>query len=394
MLMRFGLNLAPQRRVFGAFFIYSLALGGIFPRLGDIQLAMGIAEGALGLALLGPGIGTFISLTFASPVLDRFGYRRTLFIGIPGLALAMAAASFASSPAMLFALLFIAGLTIGAIEVVINVEADRTEHALGRRVMNRCHAFWSFGFFAAGIVGAAAKQLGLSPQLHLGLMVPVVMLAVVPVLGRFEAALARPGGDAPAAAPRFASPSAAILVLVVFALSSLMLEGAGSDWSVIYMRDVFGTLPFVNAMAFAAGALFQALVRFFADGFVERFGALTVGRASTVAMMTGGLAVVLAPHPVLALAGFALIGMGTAAVFPLAMSAAAQRTDRAAAINVAAVAQLSFVAFLIGPPLLGFVAEHYGVRMSYAVCLPLVVASWFAARSLRPPQAGLKPSHA
>jgi MFS family permease len=147
-------------------------------------------------------------------------------------------------------------------------------------------------------------------------------------------------------------------------------------------------------MAFAAGALFQALARYFADGVVERFGALAVGRASTAAMMTGGLLVVLAPHPALALAGFALMGMGTAAVFPLAMSAAARRTDRSAAINVAALAQLSFVAFLIGPPLLGFVAEHYGVRMSYAVCLPLVVASWFAARSLRPPRAALQPSHA
>ena len=84
----------------------------------------------------------------------------------------------------------------------------------------------------------------------------------------------------------------------------------------------------------------------------------------------------------MALIGFALMGVGTSVIFPLAMSAAAQRTDRPAATNVAAVAQLSFVAFLLGPPLLGFVAEHIDIRWSFGIVLPLVVVSILCAGAL------------
>jgi MFS family permease len=97
----------------------------------------------------------------------------------------------------------------------------------------------------------------------------------------------------------------------------------------------------------------------------------------------GTTLVVLAPHPAAALAGFALMGIGTSVLFPLAMSAAAQRTDRPAAINVAALAQFGFVAFLLAPPSLGWVAEAWGLRASFAVGLPLVVISLLATGALR-----------
>ncbi len=382
--MRFGLDLPPQIRIFAAFFIYSLALGGLFPRVGDIQLAMGIGEGALGAAMTGPGVGTLISLTFASPLLERIGYRRTIILGTILLSIVLATASHAPGPLALFAILLCAGLVIGAIEVVVNVEADRTEHLLGRRVMNRCHAFWSFGFFSAGMIGALAKQAGISPQVHLAAMIPVVTVALFVMLGRMEPAAARVTGNEDEPAPKFAMPSFGIMALVAFALSAMFLEGAGTDWSVIFMRNTFEVAPFINGLAFAAGALAQAVTRFFADGFVERYGSLRVARFLVLTLGTGALIVTFTPHPAIALIGFAMIGMGTSAMFPLAMSAAAQRTDRPAALNVAALAQVSFVAFLIGPPLLGVIAEHFGVRVSFGICLPLVVVSWFAVRALRP----------
>lgn len=383
--MQIGLNLPPQVRVYSAFFLYSLAFGGLYPRLGDLQLAMGIGEGALGAALVGTGLGTLISLTFASPILDKIGYRRTLIIGIIIAALMMGVVTLTTTPIAMFAVLFCGGLLIGAIEVVINVEADRTEHLLGRRVMNRCHAFWSFGFFAAGLIGAGMKQAGISPQMHLWSMVPIIAIGVVLTLGRMAPAAARTGtGSDEHAAPKFAMPSLGILALVAFTLSSMFLEGAGADWSVIFMRDVYAMSPFVNGLAFAIGALAQAGVRFYVDGVIERYGPIAVARVLIAALGAGALMVTFTQHPALALLGFALMGVGTSAIFPLAMSAAAQRTDRPAAINVAALAQVSFVAFLLGPPLLGFVAEHYGARAAFGVCLPLVVLSWFAVRSLAP----------
>ena len=102
---------------------------------------------------------------------------------------------------------------------------------------------------------------------------------------------------------------------------------------------------------------------------------MVVARVLLVVLGVGDVLVFFAPNAVLALLGFALMGMGTSVLFPLAMSAAAQRTDRPAAINVAALAQTAFVSFMVGPPLLGIVAEHFGIRWSFGVGLPLVLLS-------------------
>jgi MFS family permease len=382
--MRSGLALSPQKRIYGAFFIYSFALGQIFPRIGDLQRQIEVEEGALGFALTGPAIGTLIALTFFGPLVDRIGYRRVLMSAIPLLSIVLAISTLMLNVATLFAVLLGAGLLIGSIEVVCNVEADRTEARVGRRIMNRAHAFWSFGFFGAGLVGAVAKGLEVSTQLHLFIMVPVVVAGTYMLLNRFEPSPARPTPEG-STTPRFAVPSGPILVLFVFTISAMLGEGAGNDWSVIFMRNSFEAAPFINAAAFATGAFAQAIARYFADGFVDRYGPATVARAMIAALFLGTLTVTFSPNPAVALIGFALMGFGTSGIFPLAMSAAAQRTDRSAAINVASLAQTSFVVFLFGPPLLGFVAEHYGIRLSFGLILPLVVASWFAAQALETP---------
>ena len=381
--MTFGIALPPQLRVYAAFFVYSFCMGSIFPRLPDIQRAMGVAEGALGLALIGAALGTLITLTFAGGFIERIGHRRALLTALPLLSLFYALAVWAPSPLTLFLLLLPVGLTIGVIEIIVNLEADRVEHAIGRRIMNRAHGFWSIGFFSAGLIGSLVAQTGLSPQLHLMIMVPVIFAATALLMGRFEAAEHRSGGSTDRG-PRFARPTLAILILVCVTMSAMIMEGAGIDWSAIYMRDVFGSEPFLAGLAVALGAGAQALMRFLADGFVDRSNPVTVARVLLTVLGAGALLVFFANAPWMALAGFVLMGLGTSAIFPLAMSAAAQRTDRPAAVNVAALAQISFVGFLLGPPLLGFVAEHFGIRWAFGLGLPLVALSLLVAGALTP----------
>ncbi len=376
---------APQKRVFVMFFLYSLALGGIFPRLGDLQLSMGIGEAALGAALIGMALGTQIAFIFVGPVLLRLGHRAVLLVCIPFLALVETFATLSPTPVVLFLLLAIAGLAVGAIELVINLEADRTEHLLGRRIMNRAHAFWSLGFFAAGMVGAVVKQAGIGAFMHLAVMAILVSVLVIIVFSDYRQAPPRPETSAPA--PRFVRPTLSILAIVGFTLSAMLLEGASIDWSVIYMRDVFGTAPFINGMAFAVGALSMALTRFFADGFIDRHGASAVARLLVLVLGAGALLVTFAPNPVLAIIGFAFIGAGGSVMFPLAISAAAQMKDRPAATNVAALAQLSFITFLVAPPILGLVAENFGIRVSFGLGLPMVVLSWFLLFTIAPQKA-------
>lgn len=370
-----------QIKVYAVFFLYSVTLGGLFPRLGELQLSMGVGEGALGLGLLGFAIGTQVSLMFAGRLLEKLGYKNVILFCIPILGLAEIAASMAPSIDVFFICLVGAGLAIGALEIVINLEADRTEHLIGRRVMNRSHAFWSFGFFVAGLIGAAAAQLAITPTWGLIGFNAITAVLTWVIFINFKPAPARPSSDVPT--PKFVRPSIGILTLVAFTLSAMLLEGAGADWSIIFMRDNFELSAFVNGMAFAIGALMQAITRFFADGIIDKYGPMRIARILICILGLGALMVTFSPNAYVALLGFALIGVGSSSLFPLAMSAAAQRTDRPAATNVASLAQLSFIIFLLAPPILGFVAEHVGIRYSFGIGLPLVLLSWFTVNSLK-----------
>lgn len=384
--MRFGIEMPPHFRVFGAFFIYSFCMGSLFPRLPAIQEAMGVGEGALGLALIGSACGTLVSLTFSGRIIEAIGYRRTLLCAIPLLSVFYAIAAWAQSPLAFFLLLVPVGLMIGAIEIIINIEADRVEHAIGKRIMNRAHGFWSLGFFAAGLLGSTIAQTGLDPHWHLMLMIPIIVVATLVILGRFQPAEHRIPATADEA-PRFARPTLPILSLVSVCLAAMVLEGAGIDWSAIYMRDIFAAEPFWSGIAVATVAGSMAVTRFFADGFVDRHSPVTVARALLAILACGSLLTFFAPTAAFAYLGFVLIGIGSSALFPLAMSAAAQLTDRPAALNVAALAQISFTAFLLGPPLLGFVAEHFGIRWTFGLGFPLVLLGFATAHVLAPRRA-------
>jgi MFS family permease len=384
--MSFGFKLAPHFRVFAGFAVYSFSMGNIFPRIPEIQRAMGVGEGLFGLSLIGTPIGTLIALTFATPLLERIGFRRALMTAIPLLSVLYFIAVSAPNPIAFFFLLIPVGLVIGCIEIMLNLEADRAEALMGFRLMNRSHAFWSIGFFAAGLFGTWMAQLGISPQVHLAIIIPISILGIVLLLGHFEPSPARQTVST-GKEPRFARPTAGILVLVGVTLCAMLLEGASMDWSAIYMRNLFQPGPLLIGMAVTVFALSQAITRFFADRVVERYSPTEVSRVLMGVLLVGTLIVFFPVSPELSLLGFLLMGVGTSALFPLAMSAAAQRTDRPAALNVAALAQTSFVVFLLGPPLLGGIAQQWGIRWSFGVGLPLIALSFVLAGALgrRPP---------
>ena len=139
--MSLSARLQPHHRVFAVFAIYAFGLGQIFPRLPDIKFAMGIEEGALGLALMGISVGTITALTLSTALVTKIGHRIAMLALVPAMALFFAIASFANDPLAFFFLLIPAGLCIGAVEIIINVEADRVEAGMDRRIMSRAHAF-------------------------------------------------------------------------------------------------------------------------------------------------------------------------------------------------------------------------------------------------------------
>lgn len=367
----------PHFRVFVFFFVYAMLLGVMFPRLPDIKDRLNVEEGGLGLAIIGMALGTQISLALGSIVVERLGHRRGLALAMSILGLGMALATWTTSPVVFFFFLCLAGLGIGVTEMIINVEADRVEAMMGRRIMMRAHAFWSFGFMATAIAGGLFAQFEVPVQLHVIIMGVAILAATYWLIVQYEPAPKR--DESEGKAPLFVRPTRSILVLVTFTLAAVILEGASLDWSTLYMHDVHQTAPIINAATLALFSLVMAVARFFGDDLADWLGTARLAQITLIAAGIGAICVALAPSPVIAWIGFALMGFGVSAIFPMAMSVAAQSTDRPSTVNVAALAQLSFVAFLLAPPILGFVGEHFGLRASYGVGLPFVLGSMICA---------------
>ncbi|MFT3998748.1 MAG: MFS transporter [Rhizobium sp.] len=377
------MRLEPQQRVYVCFFLFAVSIGALLSRLPDLQDALAIDKSELGLTLIGAAIGALISLTFASPIVARLGARRTAFITVLGTSASLALVPWMGAAPLVFAVLFCEGLLAGALEINLNVEIDRIEAQLGRGVMNRAHGFWSLGFFVTALVSSAVRQAGIPMQLHLALTFAFVLVVGSLTIAGMRNTPARPTHDH-VDTGHIALPTLGLLPLCVIGIAAFLVEGAGIDWSAIYMRDVFHVEPFIGGLGLTLFTFFMALARLFADRFVDRFGSRSVALFLLLLSTAGLCAVWLAPHPHLALLGFACMGAGCSAVYPLAVSAAAQRTDRPAHVNVAALGQMSFVVFFLAPPLLGFVAEHAGVRTAYLVCMPVILAALMGIGSLSP----------
>jgi MFS family permease len=148
------------------------------------------------------------------------------------------------------------------------------------------------------------------------------------------------------------------------------------------MRNVFHAEPFIGGLGLTLFTAVMAAARIYLGPVVDHYSPRTVVTVLLSISMAGLFAVWLAPHPYVAIAGFAMLGGGCSAVYPLVVSAAAQRTDRPSAVNVAAIGQVSFIVFFLAPPLLGFVAHAVDIRWSYVVCMPVVIAAIFLVGAL------------
>ena len=375
------MNIAPQVRLYSVFFLFALSLGGLLSRMADLQHQLGVTESELGLTLIGMAIGSLISLTIASPLIIRLGARRTAFATVFGTAVIYALVPWLPNAPAVFGALFVAGFLAGALEINVNTETDKLEALLGRRIMNRAHGMWSLGFFITALIGAGMRHFGVSIHLHTAIMLALVLAVGFVTFTGMTTAPAR--ADAHQGEhPRFALPTIGLLPLCMIGIAAFLVEGAGVDWSTIYMRDVFHAEPFVGGLGLTLFTFLMAMTRLFVDPFVDRHGPRRVATVLLLVSAVGVTLVGLAPVPEAALVGFALMGAGCSAVYPLAVSAAAQRTDRPAAVNVAAIGQVTFIVFFLAPPLLGFIAQYTGIRNSYLISLPVIALGLLAVPAL------------
>lgn len=367
-------------RIVALFFVHALTIGAIHTRIPDVQLQIGLSEAQLGLVLMGQPLGALSMFLFSSRIIERFGPRLVILALLPLAAVSAALVTVMLDPVAMFVLLAFNGVSFSLTNIAINVEADRIEAASGTRIMNTCHGAWSIGFLMTSLLGAALRGLDVAAAMHLWLLAPVVigmmLLVVVPM------PITPPRAHAGDNRRRLAWPTLATMGLVAFGLGAGLTEGAARAWSIIYLRDSFEVAAWVESLALPALLATMALGRLLADRFIDRYGPVRVARLLAGIAIAGMVLLVASPNAWVALAGFGLVGIGICVLYPLMLSAAARLGDRPASQNVAATTLIFQLVNLGAPVLIGAMAQGFGIRMAFAMLLPLLALTWAMAGKL------------
>ncbi len=354
------------------FALNAVGLAVWFPRIPDVKAALGLDVLQLSFALFGLPAGTMAGFFMVGRITQRVGLKATCIWGGAAFLISLIGPALAPSLALLAFALFVCGLTIASIEVAMNAKASQMERVLDRRVMTRCHAFWSFGAVTGALLGGAFAQAGISfltQQIILQVLFAALSIHFARRLIDDEPSEAE---DATAVAPRrFAWPDRSLLMLCIVPIGALMIEGAMMEWSALLLRSHLGAAPFAAGMTFAVFALAMALTRFAGDALAERFGPKTVMITSGLLMMAGFASFGLSPHLAISVPAAILTGIGCANIYPLAMSMVGRLPGRRPETNVTTLALIAFVAFLIGPPLIGVMASLVSLPVALAVLAPL-----------------------
>jgi predicted MFS family arabinose efflux permease len=396
---------AAGRRAMHAVYLAFAGSGFAFAswasRIPQVRDQLHMNPGTLGLVLLCISIGSIIAMPLAGLVVSRLGEARAVFVMsiilATGLAVAAVGERYGIPPVAVG--LFLVGFGNGTWDVAMNVQGAAVEQRLGKSIMSRFHAGWSVGTVAGALIGAGMVALHVPVTVHLlvvavavGVAVPLSTRRFLPPVVHHDGASAAagttgPGGTAGEAA-RQRSPLAAwleprTLVIGLFVLCMAFSEGTGNDWLSVAMIDGYRTAPAIGTLAFAFFLAAMTTGRWFGPLALERFGRVPALRGSAVLALVGLLLVVFGGWVPLAFVGALLWGIGTALGFPTGMSAAAD-DPRHAAGRVSVAASIGYMAFLAGPPLIGFLGDHTGVRHGLTVAAALLAIALLAAGATRP----------
>lgn len=354
-------------------------------QLPRFKAKLALSDGELGLALLAFGLGAVALMPIVGWLSTRRTSRRiTITAGI-AFSIALFMPGLAPSLPLLIAASLVAGACNGAMDVAMNTNATVVEKAWNAPIMSSFHAFFSLGGLAGAAISALliGADVGIEATLLLACLGMGLLFAA---MGFWMMAETGRGADGHA----FAWPRGAMMALAIFAMLCMVVEGAMVDWTAIYLRNVAGAELQTAVMGFAAFSLTMTICRFMGDFVVAR-----LGRALTL-QLGGGLAglglmlAILFPTPTAAMIGFALVGLGLSNAVPVLFSSAAEVDGVPPGVGVAMVATLGYGGLLMGPPLIGFGGDHFGLRVTLGglvICAAVIVL--MSQRALRhPPSRG------
>lgn len=366
------------------FLLNGLIISTWLSRLPATKARLDADPRTIGLVLLMTGLGSLVAMPWVGPLAGRWGSRHIEVVTSITTGVLLLLLAVAPSPIALGALLFVFGAGLGSWDVAMNIQGSHVDRAAGRDFMPRYHACWSVGAFIGAALGAGAAALGLPLVVHFGLAALVSVGGTLLILGRWW------DDDREDSAEQGTEQGhrlfSRVLVLIgVLTLCGTMLEGAAADWVAIYVSGDRGQADSVAAFAYAVWAVAMAASRFSGTALIARLGRARAVRIAGLFAAAGVASVLALPGVAGIVVGLVLWGAGVALVFPAAMSAGGEQPGRAAD-GIATVSTIGYGGFLVGPPLIGLLANEIGLGTALWVLVPLGVAIAVLAPVVSPPR--------
>jgi len=357
-----GSEVWEQRSAVGTFFfVLGAAVGSWASRIPEVLSALKIGEGTLGLALLMSALGGLIAMPLAGRLAPRFGTRRLALGAALTMCLTLPMIPLAPRAWVLMATLAIYGASTGVLGVAINALAVHVEGLVARPILSSFHALFSLGCFAGASGASRLVAAGIGPLASLAgaaALLGVALLLAVPKL---------PTAPAGAAARGLSRPPKNLVILGGLAFLGFVGEGSMADWSALYLQKSLTAPPSVAALGLAAYSLGMTAGRFMGDRLTRIVGDENVVRGGAGLATAGLVSALILQHPTAAIIGFGMVGMGLANVVPILFRAAAREPGVAPVVGIATASTVGYFGFLIGPPVIGAVAEYSSLSIGLAL---------------------------
>jgi MFS family permease len=382
--MRTNVQAGRARWAVAAVFLANgFVMGAWAPQIPLLMPRHNVTESVLGLLILVLGMGAVSAMLFAGKLIARFGGRLVLSVFSLALIPVLPMVVFSPNLWILAGFMAVFGAMVGCMDVAMNAQAVEIERRLHRAIMSSSHGFWSLGGFFGGSAGSyVIARFGSEEQsLATAAVVAVIVLGAMPFLLPASPASHPHATEAPKGLRLFPKDFH-VWLLGFLALFSMVPEGAVLDWAAIYLQKELGSDVFVSGLGFAFFAGAMAVMRFAGDAVRNRFGAVRTLRISGFLGGAGLMGGAVAPVDWLAIASFAVAGLGVANMVPILFSAAGNHPRLPSASAISIVTMVGYCGILVAPSTIGFLAEHAGFRPTYAgLSILLVIVALLAARA-------------
>jgi MFS family permease len=362
--------------VASTFALNSFLFGLWASRIPEVQQKLALGEGALGLALLGMPLGAVGVMPLMGWIIEKAGAGKTLLVATLAYSMAICLPPLATSLAGLVGALVLVGLSNGAMDIAMNVAGTAVEKQYRISILSACHSFFSFGGMTGAIVGSVTAAAML-PAAKLLLTGTVLGVGFAFFIGRLLIHIAHSKSSAAV----FALPSKGLLLLAFIGFCLMLGEGAMADWSAVYLRTVSGASAALAGLGYAGFSLAMGIGRLYGDTLSARYSARRILITGSLTAAGGlGLALLIR-EPLLVIGGFSLAGLGYACLVPVLYSRAVALPGLVPGSSIAAIAGAGYAGFLLGPPLIGLLAEATSLPAGLSlVALLAVLASLCAVK--------------